>query len=313
MIERERLDEVRRDRAAIERELIAAGAQRVGASMVCPYHDDEHASGGIHQGDNGAWMYTCFVGDCIGSADVFTLLMRRKNCGFSEAAKELCGEDQTTVDQPKKTVRAYDTIDDMEQAMMMDVPATRYIYTDPDSGLMDLIVLRFDPTGKRKTFRQCHQRADGKFEPSKKPGPSPIYNRSRLRSADEVYVVEGEKCVHSLHSVGVVATTSPGGSSASQKADWSPLAGKKRVVLWPDYDAAGLKYCKTIYAILTSMRKPPKEVVMLDPQQIDGLVEGQDVADYIAAIDDLPEKKRENRRGHTRCRVCRVSFTAGGV
>jgi len=197
--------------------------------------------------------------------------------------------------------------------MMMDVPATRYIYTDPDSGLMDLIVLRFDPPGKRKTFRQCHQRADGKFEPTKKHGLSPIYNRSRVRNADEIYVVEGEKCVHAMHSVGVVATTSPGGSSASDKADWSPLAGKKRVVLWPDYDAAGLKYCKAIYSTLSTMSKPPKEVVMIDPQQIDGIGEGQDVADYIDAIDGLPEKKRENQRGLTRCRECRVSFSAGGI
>ena len=49
-----------------------------------------------------------------------------------------------------------------------------------------------------------------------------------------------------------VATTSPGGSNAADKADWSPLA-KRRVIIWPDNDAAGAKYAREVAAILVGL------------------------------------------------------------
>lgn len=54
-----------------------------------------------------------------------------------------------------------------------------------------------------------------------------------------VLIVEGEKCADAAwHALGThydIATW-PGGSKAVDKADWSPLAGR-RVVIWPDCDA----------------------------------------------------------------------------
>lgn len=72
------------------------------------------------------------------------------------------------------------------------------------------------------------------------PDPRPLYGLDRLAAKPEatVLVVEGEKCADigdaELPDLAVVSW--PGGGKAVDKADWSPLAGRK-VVIWPDCDA----------------------------------------------------------------------------
>ena len=66
-----------------------------------------------------------------------------------------------------------------------------------------------------------------------------------MLESESVAVAEGEKCVHLLHDVGIVATTSPCGSRKSQYADWTPLAGKA-VYLWPDNDGNGKKHMEDV-------------------------------------------------------------------
>ena len=74
------------------------------------------------------------------------------------------------------------------------------------------------------------------------PNGTPLYNLHRLAKYPDqpVYLVEGEKCVETLTKLGVLATTS-GGASSDEKADWSPLAGRK-VIAWADNDEAGKSY-----------------------------------------------------------------------
>lgn len=95
-----------------------------------------------------------------------------------------------------------------------------------------------------------------------------------------VYLVEGEKDVHALETLGVVATTSPMGAANWEKCDPSPLEGA-RVIVVPDRDEAGRKYAADVVNTL---------------QKIAGTVEikiakvGKDAADHIAAgygLDDL--------------------------
>ncbi len=72
------------------------------------------------------------------------------------------------------------------------------------------------------------------------PRPRPLYGLDRLASRPDavVLVVEGEKCAdvgqEQLPDFAVV--TWPGGARAVEKADWSPLKGR-RVIVWPDCDA----------------------------------------------------------------------------
>jgi putative DNA primase/helicase len=74
------------------------------------------------------------------------------------------------------------------------------------------------------------------------PAPRPLYRLDALRSRPDapVLIVEGEKAADAAQRLfpSAVAITWPSGCKAIDKADWSPLAGR-RCVLWPDADAVG--------------------------------------------------------------------------
>jgi hypothetical protein len=153
-----------------------------------------------------------------------------------------------------------------------------YRYTDPDSGTIELAVLRYRDAD-RKAFCQATPVEGGWVRRGVKEA-RPLYNRTRVRGAEHVVVCEGEKCVHALHQAGIVATTSPGGAKAADKADWSPLAGK-RVCLWPDNDEAGMRYADAVQAALERL-DPPVSIARIDPANLDLPAHG-DAADYLQA------------------------------
>jgi len=70
--------------------------------------------------------------------------------------------------------------------------------------------------------------------------PRWLYGLEKLSAIPDktVLLVEGEKCVDAVDAQlpELVGVTWPGGSKAVDKADWSPLAGRK-VIIWPDCDA----------------------------------------------------------------------------
>lgn len=74
------------------------------------------------------------------------------------------------------------------------------------------------------------------------PAPRPLYRLDALRSRPDapVLIVEGEKAADAAQRLfpEAVAITWPSGCKAIDKADWSPLAGR-RCVLWPDADDVG--------------------------------------------------------------------------
>lgn len=74
------------------------------------------------------------------------------------------------------------------------------------------------------------------------PAPRPLYGKRQLalKPNAPVLVVEGEKTADAaaLLYPSAVVVTWPSGCKAIDKADWSPLAGR-RCVLWPDADDAG--------------------------------------------------------------------------
>ena len=72
-----------------------------------------------------------------------------------------------------------------------------------------------------------------------------------LEPESDVWVVEGEKCADLLAELGLVTVTS-GSSSSAGTADWSSLSNR-RVIIWPDNDASGMKYAKAVTEQLTKI------------------------------------------------------------
>ena len=66
-----------------------------------------------------------------------------------------------------------------------------------------------------------------------------------------VWITEGEWCADQLTKLGMIATTS-GSADSADAADWTPLTNRN-VIIWPDNDAAGLKYAQTVTNILRAL------------------------------------------------------------
>ncbi len=161
---------------------------------------------------------------------------------------------------------------------------TRYEYFNSD-GSKYCDVLRTDyalgtgPTGRDKEFTPI---------PKGLPGPHPLYRAERLAAlptTTPIYIVEGEKCVHALESVGLHATTSKGGCKSVHKTDWSLLTKFRQAYILPDADEPGRKYAQDIVAILANLSREQKVVIC----DLPGLAEKEDVYDFLIdhGVEDL--------------------------
>ncbi|HER27442.1 MAG TPA: hypothetical protein ENI69_10075, partial [Rhodospirillales bacterium] len=159
----------------------------------------------------------------------------------------------------------------------------KWDYLGGDGALL-ACVYRYDPPGG-KQFRPW----DVLARKMKAPNPRPLYNQPAIRSAEEVVLVEGEKAAEALIEQGICATTAMNGASAPvEKTDWSPLAAK-RVLIWPDKDAAGWQYAEA--AAQAVLNAGATSVAILMPPDdkpdkwdaADAVVDGMDVAAFIAS------------------------------
>src|SRR5690606_20179205 len=98
-------------------------------------------------------------------------------------------------------------------------PATaKWDYLDATGNLI-ACVYRYDPAAGRKEFRPW----DAKRRKMAPPEPRPLYNQPGIASAEQVILVEGEKCAQALIEAGISATTAMHGANAPvDKTDWSP-------------------------------------------------------------------------------------------
>ena len=316
---------MRFDRPALEDALRQAGADFVsGTNMICcPFHADTTPSASIHQdAKDSHWAIRCFT--CGETWDYFDVLAKAKGVTVGELLKESApsngherarsvpsgpGAAQTP---PQETQdKAPRPVGDLAAVKAIYGGAYRahYAYTDPATGKIDLLAVRFmavtDPvtkklvpnaTGTIKDFRQLHAKVKGgPFFFGGPDGAHPLYNRTRMLKADEILVVEGEKDVHTLTALGFTATTWPGGAQSTHAVDWSPLAGKKRVVLWPDNDVPGMKAMDLALKGIQALASPPLDLASIIPADI-GLgpvldAHGKDVTDFLEEF--YPNDKSE--------------------
>jgi len=286
--------ELKQDVTALAEALAAAGADVKGRTVRCPFCDDHRPSGGIYQAEKGGFRYKCHA--CGFNGSIIDVLAKVEKTEPMEVFRRLLNG------QPKAAsgLKVYATIDKLKLAVPGTVE-TVYPYTNPDTGQPDMIVLRF-MTSDGKDFLQARP-IEGGFVFEAPPKPWPLYNRGRLVSADTVIVVEGEKCVHTLDEMGIVATTSPGGANNAKSADWTPLAGKN-IILWPDSDGPGKQYIDDAAEMLSGLEPAPR-LSYIDPAELD-LQEKEDAADFIqqlrALFDDPQQVAAEVRKALERAK-----------
>ncbi|MCZ4539851.1 AAA family ATPase [Dietzia maris] len=122
--------------------------------------------------------------------------------------------------------------------------------------------------------RKVHRTPNKKFRQAGNTAGTALYRAEKLPEGKDlqVFVVEGEKDVHALESVGVYAVTS-GGANSVRKRDWSPLAGR-HVTIVADDDEPGHKYAAQVAAELENIAA---SITVVKAKS------GKDAADHIAA------------------------------
>lgn len=270
---------LKRDRSALVSELKSAGSKFKGDSCTCVFHEDTHPSAQVKQGSDGTYRFTCFV--CFWFGDVFDVRAKLRGVPLGDVLKEV-REFEPPV-KPRPTV--YPTLEALI-ATYQDVEAV-YRYTNPETLAIELAVIRYRANG-RKAFAQCSPCTGGWIK-ARPAGKLPLYNRARVINSSTVIVVEGEKVVHAITTIGHIATTSPMGAGKAHEADWTPLRSKT-VYLWPDNDpvdpksghSVGVEHMKTVQRILETL---DCTLYWIEPADLE-LAPKADAFDFIEAMKD---------------------------
>lgn len=144
-----------------------------------------------------------------------------------------------------------------------------YLYYDSENQYYGK-VCRYEP----KDFRTKLEGLEGK---------RPLYRCEKFNAwapNTVVYIVEGEKDVHTLEGLGLHATTSMNGAEAVKKTDWRTLERFKKIVILPDSDEAGERYKNTVVAVLAGLSDSRELVCCYLP-------DAKDVSDFIQAGNTL--------------------------
>jgi len=137
---------------------------------------------------------------------------------------------------------------------------------------------------REKTFCQVSKTPDG-WVLGCRLEKLPLYSLPEIAQAspDVLIVVEGEKTAEAARQCGLLATCSAGGAGAASKTDWTPLAGRKVIIL-PDNDAPGQKYAETVARLALEAGAAEVKIVRL-ADYCPILPEGGDIADVLEAPD----------------------------
>jgi len=221
----------------------------------CPVHDDNKASLSISMGDDGRVLIYCHA-NCE-TADVVSAIGLTMTDLFAESPKH----DQKV---KSKIVAEYD-------------------YCDENGALLYQAV-RLEPKG----FRQRTPKADGGWQWKLGNVRRVLYQLPELIKAElsePVLVVEGEKDVDRLRTLGLVATCNAGGAG-KWRSEYSDSLQNRHVVILPDNDAAGREHCEKVAVSLAG------KAASIRVLELPGLLEKGDVSDWLDAggtADELRE------------------------
>lgn len=237
--------------AALDIELKREGAEWIG---LCCFHAERTPSLRFYRDDTGAQRFKCF--GCGASGDSIDFVGLRENLEkdkLYDRCAELAGMAPAKRLKPR-VVAKYDYVD--------------------ASGKLVYQVLRMEPgrRGRSKEFAQRRPAADG-WTNDMKGVDTILYRLPAVLAAEDVWIVEGEKDVHTLEGLGLVATTNSGGAGAWRRELAESLRGKV-VTVCGDQDEPGAKRDAKIARDLQGVAKAVRIASL--PANC------KDVSDYVA-------------------------------
>lgn len=229
------------------------GAKKVGSEYLCqcPAHGDDTASLTFKDGDVVPVVVNC-----------------KANCSQEDVLNQLLW--QFGVDLKR---------DSGSNGNGKPKVVESYHYEDWDGSLL-YVKDRYEP----KDFRLRRPNGNGGWIYKMGDTKEVIYRlpvvKKAITDGSTVYVVEGEKDVHSVERLGLTATCNAYGAG-KDKSKWRAyhadfLKGVKDVVVLRDYDDAGESHAKAVTESIKALGIPVRVV------ELPGLTKGQDISDWLA-------------------------------
>ncbi len=189
-----------------------------GWSARCPAHDDRHASLSVSTGHDGRVLLHCHAG-CDPMAIVAALGLELRDLFQPSPGPTLNSSGKAS---GRTFATAREAVAELERRH--GERSAMWTYHDAQGEPVGAVVRWDTPDGK--TIRPVARHAAG-WRIGAMPEPRPLYRLPEVRNAPRVIVTEGEKCADAAWSIGLVATTSAGGSQAATKTDWNPSQARK--------------------------------------------------------------------------------------
>jgi hypothetical protein len=235
-----------------------------GWSAMCPAHKDVNASLSITEGANGKTLLHCHAGCCF--EDIAAAAGLKPGDFFAD-----------------------------EPAAARSRVVAEYSYQDAD-GREIFQVVRFEP----KDFRQ-RRWLDGKWAWSLKGVERVLYRLPQVIAAVPsriVFVVEGEKDVAALESLGLVATCNSGGAGKWEPQYTETLRGAM-VVMIPDGDEPGRKHRDLVCCQLSRAAKWVKSIELPAKDAALWVERGGTKSELAEMVRVAPLYKIEDYKGET--------------
>lgn len=227
----------------------------------CPFHNEATPSFKVSPAKQ---FYHCF--GCGAHGDAIGFIQEHDGVSFLEACRALGADvgEATVAPPPAAPVkREAPPREDKARTQWVPVlpvpenappppvahvkrgkPAMTWTYRDAEGRVLGMVCRFVTSDGGKEVLplTYCRHSETGAYEWRwvAFPEPRPLYGLDRLaaKPGATVLVVEGEKCADAGQGElpDLVLVSWPGGGKAVDKADWSPLAGRK-VMGWADCDA----------------------------------------------------------------------------
>ncbi len=265
-----------------------------GWSCRCPAHEDRNPSLSIGVGGDGRALMSCHAG-CATEEIVRTLGLSMRDLMAGPATRSLGPKRKPNRDErtgaPSSGAVASAGSGATRDAVIADIERRsgrahgRWTYLAADGQPVG-IVLRWDavtPSGKATKEILPVSLLGGEWRVKAMPAPRPLLHLPelvKLPAGAWVYVCEGEKAVDAARVIGLVATTSSGGSKGAAQTDWSPLRDKVVVVV-PDNDEPGEAYADEVVALCQQASAEEVRVLRLW-EHWPALLHAGDIVDVLA-------------------------------
>jgi len=252
----------------------------------CPFHPpDKNESFGIFQGKDMVWRWKDFHDNATGT--IIDLLARLENISDNEACRILIEEfgdingqpaRQKATPEPQRK-KSTDSTPPWDRPGPGETLEAEYGYTDEEGR-----ILYFKRRFKPKDFDSY--RIDGENKVYKLENTRRVlYRLHKLVPASSAWLVEGEKDVHTLEDLGLVATT--GGGVQNWKDEFIECFKGKKVIVCLDVgvEDTARKRAQAISKVAASTH-----LITLKTQA--GLEDKQDITDFVQGLKVTSKEER---------------------